>query len=169
MQNNQIFINIVRFVGLLLLQVIILNHINFLGYVNPYLYIIFILLFPFDGNKTLLIFSSFLLGLSIDFFGDSGGVHAAASVFIAFIRPSLLKFSFGVSYEYNSVKLHKVTFTERLLYVALMVLLHHIILYSLEIFSSSHILLILKSTLFSGVFSVILILCALLLFGSKEN
>ncbi|MGK0386575.1 MAG: hypothetical protein ACI849_001193, partial [Patiriisocius sp.] len=139
------------------------------GYVNPYLYLIFILLFPFDGSKTLLIFLSFLLGLSIDFFSDSGGVHAAASVFIGFIRPTLLKFSFGVSYEYNTLKLNKVTFTERLLYITLMVMLHHIVLFSLEIFSTSNILLILKSTLFSGVFSVLLILCALLLFNKKEK
>ena len=66
MQNNQIFINIVRFSVLMLLQVIVLNHINFTGYVNPYAYLIFILLFPFDASKTLLIFLSFLLGLSID-------------------------------------------------------------------------------------------------------
>ena len=169
MQNNQIGINIIRFIGLLLLQVILLNHINFLGFVNPYLYIVFILLFPFDGNKTLLIFLGFLLGLGIDIFSNSGGVHAAASVFIAFIRPLILKFSFGVSYEYNAVKLNKVTFTERLLYVTLMVFLHHSVLFTLEIFNTTHILLILKSTLFSGVFSVLLILCVLLLFRNKEN
>jgi len=169
MQNNQTTINIARFIGLLLLQVIVLNHINFLGYINPYAYLIFILLFPFDGSKILLIFLSFLLGLSIDFFADSGGVHAAASVFAGFLRPVLLKFSFGVSYEYNAVKLNKVTLQKRLLYITLMVLIHHFVLFSLEIFSAAHLLLILKSTLFSGVFSVLLILCALPLFTTKEN
>ncbi len=169
MQNNQIFINIVRFSVLMLLQVIVLNHINFTGYVNPYAYLIFILLFPFDASKTLLIFLSFLLGLSIDIFSDSGGVHAAACVLVGFLRPMLLKFSFGVSYQYNAVKLNKVTFKERLLYVALMVFIHHFVLFSLEIFSPSHIVLIITSTLFSGIFSVLLILCILLLFKTKES
>lgn len=169
MQNNQIFINIVRFFILMLLQVIVLNHINLLGYVNPYAYIIFILLFPFDGNKTLLILLSFLLGLCIDLFSDSGGVHAAACVLIGFLRPILLKFSFGVSYQYNAVKLNKVTFKERLLYTIIMVFIHHFMLFSLEVFSLSHISLILKSTLFSGIFSTLLILCILLLFKRKEN
>ena len=169
MQNNQIFINTVRFFILMLLQVIVLNHINLLGYVNPYAYIIFILLFPFDGNKTLLILLSFLLGLCIDMFSDSGGVHAAACVLIGFLRPILLKFSFGVSYQYNAVKLNKVTFKERLLYIILMVSIHHFMLFSLEVFSLSHIYLILKSTLFSGIFSTLLILCILLLFKRKEN
>ncbi|WP_151672270.1 rod shape-determining protein MreD [Patiriisocius marinus] len=167
MQNNAIFINALRFLGLLLLQVLVLNNINFLGYINPYLYILFILIFPFTGNKSLLIGLSFLLGLSIDFFSDSGGVHAAASVFIAYLRPFLLKFSFGVSYEYNAIKLSKVTFSERLIYISLMVILHHLVLFSLEIFSVSRILLILKSTLFSGIFSIILILCSLVLFSRK--
>ena len=169
MQNNQIFINTVRFFILMLLQVIVLNHINLLGYVNPYAYIIFILLFPFDGNKTLLILLSFLLGLCIDLFSDSGGVHAAACVLIGFLRPILLKFSFGVSYQYNAVKLNKVTFKERLLYTIIMVFIHHFMLFSLEVFSLSHISLILKSTLFSGIFSTLLILCILLLFKRKEN
>lgn len=168
MQNSDIITNLFRFVALVLLQALLLNHINFLGYINPYLYIIFILVFPFDGNKSLLIFLSFLLGLSIDIFSDSGGVYAAASVFIAYIRPLALKFSFGVSYEYNMIKLNKAPVTERIVYITIMVLLHHFILFIFEIFSLQHILLILKSTLFSGVFSTILILCTLLLFSRKN-
>lgn len=168
MQNSEILVNSVRFILLVLLQVLLLNHINFLGFVNPYIYIIFILLFPFNGSKSLLIFLSFLLGLSVDFFGDSGGVHAAACVSIGYIRPLLLKFAFGVSYEYNMVKINKVPLGERLTYISTMVLLHHIILFSLEIFNLSHILLILKSTLFSGIFSILLIMFTLILFSRKS-
>ncbi|MCW9037217.1 rod shape-determining protein MreD [Altibacter sp.] len=169
MQNSDILITILRFITLVLLQVLILNHINFMGFVNPYVYVLFILIFPLNGNKSLLIFLSFLLGITIDIFSDSGGVHAAASVFIAFIRPYILKFAFGVSYEYNMVKLNKVPFTERMTYIAVLVLVHHFLLFSLEIFSLSHILLILKSTLFSGIFSTVVILCLLLLFSRKSS
>jgi rod shape-determining protein MreD len=168
MNNSAILINILRFITLVLLQVLLLNHINFLGYVNPYLYILFIILFPLDGNRSLLIFLSFILGLSIDLFGDSGGVHAAASVFIAYLRSPILKFSFGVSYEYNMIRIDKAPLIERLTYICLMVLVHHLVLFILEIFSLSHILLLLKSTLFSGIFSVVLIFCTLLLFSRKS-
>lgn len=143
MQNNAILINALRFTLLVLLQVLLLNHINFLGYINPYAYILFIVLFPLDGNKGLLIFLSFLLGLSIDIFGDSGGIHAAASVFIAYIRPWILKFSFGISYEHNNIKLYKTSLAQQFTYISILVLLHHIILFSLEVFNLSHILLIL--------------------------
>lgn len=167
MNNSEIISNIFRFIILVLLQVLLLNYINFLGYVNPYLYILFILIFPLNGNKGLLIFLSFILGLSIDLFGDSGGVHAAASVFIAYVRPLILKFSFGVSYQYNMININKSPFTERISYILLMVILHHFVLFSLEIFSFSHILLLIESTIFSSIFSIILILCTLEIFKKK--
>lgn len=169
MQSNHIFINIVRFVVLVFVQVLILNNINLAGFINPYLYIIFILLYPLDGNKGLLIFLSFLLGLSIDIFEDSGGVHAAACAFIAYIRPVVLKYSFGVSYEYNSVKIRKADPMERFTYIASLVFMHHLVMFSLEIFSVDHILLLLKSTLFSGIFTIILIISTLVLFNRKSK
>lgn len=167
MWNNEILQNVVRFIVLALLQVLLLDHINFLGYINPYLYLYFILLFPLTGNKALLIFLSFLLGLTMDTFNDSGGIHAGASVFIAWVRPVMLKFSFGVSYEYNTVKVSSASFSQQLFYILGMVLLHHMMLFALEIFNVEQILLILKSTLFSGVFSTILIFCTLYLFSRK--
>lgn len=169
MPNNDIVINIFRFIIVLILQIFLLNNINFLGYVNPYLYILFILLYPLNGNKGLLIFLSFLLGLTVDIFGDSGGVHAAASVFIAYMRPLILKFSFGISYEYNAINIQKADIGERVVYFSAMILLHHFILFLLEIFSINHILLILKSTLFSGIFTLILILCTTVLFSKKSS
>jgi len=66
--NSKLVSNIARFVILIFLQVLILNNINFLGYINPYLYVLFILLYPFAGNQSLFLILSFLLGLSIDIF-----------------------------------------------------------------------------------------------------
>ncbi len=168
MQNSDLLVNIGRFLILIVLQILLFNHINFLGYVNPYPYILFILVFPFTGNKSLLIFLGFLLGFFVDIFSDSGGVHAAACVFIAYLRPLLLKFSFGVSYEFNTIKLSKVDFGARITYISVAVLLHHLMLFSLEIFNISHIVLVLKSTLFSSIFTIVLLLCITLLFSRKN-
>jgi len=109
------------------------------------------------------------LGLSIDIFGDSGGIHAAACVFIAYIRPAILKFSLGVSYEYNVIRINNIDVRQRIIYISLMVFLHHIVLFLLEIFNMDHILLILKSTLFSGIFSFILILGTISIFSKKSK
>lgn len=167
MQTKEILINCVRFVVLVFLQVFLLNNINLAGYINPYVYILFILLYPSNGNQLLLIFLSFLLGLSVDIFEDSGGVHAAACVFVAYIRPVILKYAFGISYEYNIVKLEKSLVSERLVYVASIIFFHHLIMFALEIFSFEHMMLLLKSTLFSGLFTLILILGSLILFSKK--
>ena len=165
MKNSEMLKNGLRFVLLILLQVLVLDHINFLGYINPYAYIFFILFFPLSGNKSLLIALAFLQGLIIDVFNDTGGIHAAASVFIAWIRPVVLKFSFGVSYEYNTVNFGKANISQQITYILTMVVAHHLMLFCLEIFSFKHMDLILKSTLFSSIFSLIIIHSLILLFN----
>ncbi|MGB1450762.1 MAG: rod shape-determining protein MreD, partial [Marinirhabdus sp.] len=105
--NRESVLYTARFFTLVLVQVVVLDHINLFGYINPYLYIYFIVLYPFTGNRGLIILLGFLLGLTIDVFSDTGGVHAAATTFIAYARPAFLKISFGVSYQHNTVKLAK--------------------------------------------------------------
>ena len=167
--NNIVTTNIVRFIVLVLVQALILNNINFLGYINPYIYILFIILFPIKNNRVLVIFLSFLLGLCVDLFLDSGGVHAAACVTIAYIRPLVLKFSFGMIYEHQTIKFSNTEFGQRLTYFAIMTFIHHLILFSLEIFNTSKILLILNKTLFSGIFTILLCLLITVLFSKKHK
>jgi len=66
--NTSFVTNFVRFIVLILVQVLVLNSIEFLGYINPYIYILFIILFPINNNRPLFIFLGFLLGLTIDLF-----------------------------------------------------------------------------------------------------
>lgn len=156
--NKFLVSNITRFIILVLIQVLILNNINFLGFINPYLYVLFILLLPLNLTHYKVIFFSFLMGLTIDLFEDSGGINAAASVLIGFLRPSFLRFSFGISYEHQTVKFHQTPFAQRFTYISLLVVIHHLVLFSLEIFNLSYIILILKKTLFSSIFTILLIL-----------
>lgn len=158
-----------RFVLLVGLQVGILNYINFLGYINPYVYILFIMLFPIKNNRTLFIFLSFLLGLTIDIFSDSGGIHAAACVSIAYIRPVILKFSFGTVYEYQTIKFDTVEFSSKFIYIIIMTVIHHFILFSLEIFNISKVILTLQKTLFSSIFTIILCIMITIIFSRKTK
>lgn len=167
---NSLNINsIIRFVVLILAQVLIFNHINFAGTVNPYPYILFILLYPVNNNRVLFIFLSFMLGLIVDLFSDSGGVHAAACLTIAFVRPPVLKFAFGMIYEHQHIKFNNTEFGNRTIYFLILIIIHHLILFSLEIFNISNILLILKNTLFSSVFTLILCILISILFSRKQR
>ena len=102
--NSLLSAHTLRFIFLILLQVLIFNRIDFLGYINPYPYILFVALFPVKNNRMLFLFLSFLMGFILDLFMDSGGVNATALLIIAFIRPVVLKFSFGAVYEHNALK-----------------------------------------------------------------
>lgn len=167
--NNVVLSNTFRFFFLILLQVLLLNNINFMGYINPYLYILFILLYPFNGNQTLLLILSFLLGLGVDLFEDSGGINAAACVVIAYIRPVILRFSFGVSYDYQTIKFSSTPIGSRISYLAILVFIHHFVLFLLEFFNFAHFLLLLKKTFFSGIFTLILIFLTLALFNRRSR
>ncbi|WP_299685034.1 rod shape-determining protein MreD [uncultured Dokdonia sp.] len=167
--KNSILVNSVRFISLILAQVLIFNNIDFMGYINPYPYILFVLVFPFNANRSLYLVIAFLTGLTIDMFGNSGGIHAAASLVIAYIRPIVLRLTFGVSYEYNAIKLPNVTFYERLIYISSLVLIHHLVLFSLEVFNITNIIYILKKTLFTGIFTSILCLMFNILFSSRQE
>ncbi len=167
--NNVVGINAIRFITLLLVQVVICNNINFLGYINPYIYIIFIFLFPIRDSRLVLLLVSFLLGMLVDMFSDSGGVHAAAAVCLAYARPILLKTSFGMLYEHHSIKFSDTEIGSLLTYITFGVVLHHFILFSLEIFNISNILLILKKTLFSSIFTILLSVLIIILFSRKRK
>lgn len=167
--SNIVLKIILSFVGLALLQVLVCSNMNFMGEVNPYIYVVFILLYPVISNRLLFIFLSFLLGYTIDVFLDSGGVHAAASVTVAYIRPLFLKFSFGAAYDYQSLKFSNTEFSRKLIYFVLSIVVHHLILFSLVVFDETKTALILKQTLYSGVFTLILCLLFSSLFNKKET
>ncbi|GGG36706.1 rod shape-determining protein MreD [Dokdonia pacifica] len=167
--KNSVLINSVRFLSLVLAQVLIFNNIDFMGYINPYPYMLFILVFPFNANRSLYLILAFLTGLTIDMFGNSGGIHAAACLVVAYFRPIALRLTFGVSYEYNAIKLPNVSFYERLVYISSLVFVHHLVLFSLEVFNISNIIYILKKTLFTGIFTSILCLMFNILFSSRRE
>ena len=167
--NSSITLHISRFVLLVLLQVLIFNHINFMGYINPYVYLLFIVLYPISNNRQLFIFLSFLIGLTVDIFSDSGGIHAAACVTIAYARPLFLKFSFGTSYEHQTLRIGNSEMGQRISYFTTIILLHHIVLFSLEVFNTYNILLIIKKSLFSGIFTLIMCLILTVLFSRSSK
>lgn len=163
--NSALFANIFRFLLLLVVQIIVFNNLNFFGYVNPYPYILFIILYPVNSNKSGLLVASFFLGLIMDMFSNSGGIHTTACLLLAYYRPYLFKFSFGLSYEYQTVRLNDVLTPERFSFILLSVLIHHIVLFTLEAFKISFFVDILLRTLFSTVFTIII--CIIIIYLIK--
>lgn len=165
--NSIVVGNIFRFVLLLAVQILVFNNMDFWSYVTAFPYILFIILYPVNGNRSGILLSSFFLGFTMDLFCNSGGVHATACVLLAYIRPYFFKFSFGLSYEYQTVKLNDVLTPERFTFILLAVITHNFTLFLLESFQITFFLDVLIKTLLSTVFTTIS--CIILIYLIKPN
>ena len=165
--NSALLANSARFILLLAAQVLIFDKIDLFGFINPFPYVLFIILFPVNGNKTGLLVASFFLGLLIDMFWNSGGVHAAASLILAYYRPAIFKFSFGLSYEYQTVRLNDVLTPERFSFLLIAIVLHHFVLFVLEVFKVSFLWDILVRTVLSTIFTIIT--CIIIIYIIKPS
>lgn len=165
--NSAVIMNFVRFFLLLTAQIVIFNNIDLFGYINPFPYILFIILYPVNGNKPMLIISSFLLGITMDLFSNSGGVHAASCLILAYSRPYIFKFAFGLSYEYQTVRINDVITPERFSFLLLAVIVHHFTLFILEVFQLSSLWDILLRTILGTLFT--LLMCIVLIYIFKPS
>jgi len=157
------------FLFIVLLQVLVLNNVLFLGYVNPYLYIIFLFLFPLKKDRFRFLFIAFLLGLSIDIFSDSGGIHAFSTLTIAYFRLFFVKVFFSkyeVDYPFFDLSLEP--FGKKFNYVATLTLIHHFILFSFANFSFNNFSQVLLNTLYSSIFTLVLYFPVVYIFSKKQ-
>jgi rod shape-determining protein MreD len=148
------------FIILILLQVLLFNNIQFSGYVNPYVYLMFILLLPVEIPSWLLLIISFFTGLIMDFLSGSPGMHTSATVFAGFLRPYILRIvSPRDGYESGSVpSMLSYGFQWFMSYTLLMVLIHHTALFYLEVFRFTDFFRTMLRVLLSSLFSVTFIL-----------
>ncbi len=157
------------FFFLLFLQVFVLNNILFFGYINPYLYIAFAFLYPLKENKISYLFYCFLLGVFIDFFSDSGGIHAFSILFIAYIRLFFVRIFFRkVPADYPFFNLKSESFCKVFNYIATLTIIHHLIYFSFANFSFQNFSNVLLNVLFSSIFTLTLYFLGTYIFMKSE-
>lgn len=128
------------FVGLVLLQVLILNNVHIAGYATPFLYIYLILKFESDVPRNVLMLWAFFLGLSVDIFSDTPGMNASATVLLAFLRPVFLRL-FVPRDTLDSLipSIRTMGGVPFLKYLIVSAFVHHAMLLAIEFFSFAHI------------------------------
>jgi rod shape-determining protein MreD len=150
---------ILQFIVLVLLQLLLFNNIRFSGFINPYAYILFFILLPFDFSGTLTLVLALVMGLILDLFMGTPGVHSLATVLIAFIRPHVLNLiAPHDGYDLNT--LPRVSYMGLLWfikYAAIIIVIHHLVLFYAEVFSFSHFFFTLLKVLLSSVFTLVFI------------
>lgn len=160
-----------QFIVLVLVQTVLLNNIRLGGYINPYIYILFIILLPVRIPKSLLLVLSLVLGLCIDTFSNTLGLHAAATVFLGFVRPGILRMlSPREGYEAEARPLiSQMGLQWFLIYCSLLVFLHHLVLFYLEIFRLEEFFSTLWRVVFSTAVTIVFILISQFLFGNSSS
>ncbi|MBI4932181.1 MAG: rod shape-determining protein MreD [Bacteroidetes bacterium] len=168
---NEVTRNIIRFLFLLLFQVLILNNIQLSGYLNPFLYVLFILMLPFQTADWLVLLLAFVLGISIDMFADTGGLHAASSVLMAFLRKPILKL-ISPRDGYDVVQkptIQQFGFGWFFSYAGILVLVHHLFLFYMEIFSLSEFFSTFFRVILSSIFTLTLVFISQFFFSNSKS
>ena len=156
-----------------MLQVYVLNQVKHLhGFITPYLYYLFILWLPFSVSRFGLLIIGFILGMTLDYFTMSPGLHAAACVLVAYLRPFIInllapKDTTGFNYREPSPK--AMGWTPYMVYVLVLTLAHHGYLLTLEYFSFGGFFTLLIKTVSLTAVSMLLVLTTELLFQRKLN
>jgi len=172
--NSTIIKNLIRFIFLVLAQILIFKGVdldtNGFTYFNIFIYPIFILLLPIRTPTVLVVLLGFLMGITIDIPYESLGVHAGASVFSAFIRSTILNvLEPRGGYEVNASpmkSIYGINFFFK--YAATFMFFHILVYFSLEIFTPVYFNEIFIRTGFSFILSILFIIVYQYLFNPKE-
>jgi rod shape-determining protein MreD len=151
--------NILRFFTVILIQVLLLDNVQMEEYLNPYFYVIFIILLPFEVPNWLLLCLAFILGFSVDLFNGTPGLHASATVFMAFMRPFTLKnFSPRDGYESGTFpRVHYYGIEWFIKYTVFLVLSHHFFLLFVEAFRFSDLFFLLSRVVLNTILTSVII------------
>jgi hypothetical protein len=129
----------IRFIALVLLQVLIVQNIRLGSFVILFPYVLFLLLLPFELSRIAVLFLSFFTGLAIDFFYDTAGMHAAACTLIGFLRHYVLKIlsprgGYEIGQTPTAYSMGSAWF---ITYSAVIIFIHHFFFFYLEVFRFS--------------------------------
>lgn len=169
---NEIAKNLWRFITLVLVQALILNNIEFSGYINPFLYVLFILMLPFETPKWLVLVLGFIIGITIDAFTDTMGMHTSACVFTAFCRPYILNIVSPRDGYDSKMKptMQQFGWVWFLTYAGILVFIHHSVLFYLEIFRLNEFFFTLFKVIASWVFTMLtMFLTQFFIYRTKER
>jgi hypothetical protein len=169
MNSKLVFINIVRWLLLLFIQVFLLRNMGFYNLATPFVYVLFLLLLPFRTPNLLLYLIAFVTGITLDAFYDTIGVHIAASVTLIYVRILFISVSVNRDgFDEPEPTLGNMGFKWFSLYALLCIFAHHLVLYLLEAFKLTELSYTLMRCLFSGLLTMLTVLLIEFVFYNRK-
>lgn len=166
-----IILPVLRFLGVFLLQVFVLNAIEPGFGIYIMIYPLFIAIMPFNYNIFSVLTISFILGFTIDIFSNTFGLHASAALTTAILRPTLYKY-FSPRDGYDNLKQPTILdmgFRWHFMTFGSLLLIHHLWFFGLESFRIDEVFTIVKKTFLSGVITLVLCFTLQYIFFKKEK
>lgn len=162
---------VLRFAGLLLLQLLVVNNIELNSYINPYIYVGFILLLPVNTKPWHIVVISFLVGATVDAFSSTPGLHIAATNFMGFMRIHYLRATTTKEDQEGRVipSLSQKGIVWFSVYGFVLILLHHFLLFFLEIYGFHEFFATLTRVMLSTLVTLLLIIVGQLLFFRTQK
>ncbi|HQV75294.1 MAG: hypothetical protein KBA60_00470 [Flavobacteriales bacterium] len=164
--------NILRFVVLILIQVLVLDHLDVAnGFMVPYLYVLFLLMLPIELPAWAQLSIGALTGITMDFFSSTPGMHMSACVLLMFTRIHLLRLlSPREGYEFGTrPTLPTMGFAWYITYAGILIVVHHLWLFIVELHRFDGFFLTFFRALLSAVFTFALCLLAQFLTSSADR
>jgi len=118
----------------LIIQIYILNEILFASYINPYIYLIILIIMPYKIPKWFLLFYAFIIGFLIDLFSGTLGIHSSACLILVLLKSPISKITIphNIIEETDELVMQKIGAKSFILFSFILVLIHHTILFILE-------------------------------------
>lgn len=168
---NEILLNIIKLIGIVAIQIFILNGINLHGFINPMIYPLFLMLLPLETSSWLLMIIGFFYGLLLDSFGNIAGLNASVCVTMAALRPMLLRIVQPISGYEQKTKLTIYNFglVWFIRYTLIFMIVHHILYFTIEIWSFKYLGYTIFKIFFSFIFSSLLAILLIIIFSGKKR
>jgi len=159
------------FVVVVLLQVLLFSHLNLSLYVNPLVYVVFLLLLPMETHAVLLLILALLTGAVLDLLMGTAGLNTIASLATAFFRPFILRLIVGKETLHDggipgSAQIGVAKYTR---YSLIIILLHCVIFCSFESFPGPYYYLTLLRILLSTLVTAFFVYWIQLIFAGKRK
>ena len=173
--NRDVIRHIIRGILLLLFQVLILKRISSGSqwlwlYAEIFIYPLIVLLLPIRMSRHYVTIIGFLIGLVIDMFYDTVGVHAFALTAMGYARGIVLSYlePRGGYQPTMSPTRHSMGINWLMAYTGILILLHVFLYFTAEIFTFVYIGKILMKTIITFLFSIMAIMGYHLLFNPRK-
>lgn len=135
MISRTMFTDFLMMIALVALQIFVLNRITFFGKYTPVLYPVFVMFYPFFRNRFQFLALSFLLGLAIDLFLNSGGINAFATTLIAYFRTLIFRTSTETTTDFFSFQ--SLQWTQFVFFIFSSIFIHQLLVQYIEFFKFS--------------------------------